>query len=136
MRPAPLSDVAGPQERVQRHTVDRIVDFVQILNAPVPQMGASTLAVLEQVIVPPLPEVQVVGRVARVRAPLAAVPVLAVSLAGLRDPTDAALEFKEEEEDDEVEEEEVFDELRRRVGLHVQARRTRAPPVYPSCSRT
>ena len=26
--------------------------------------------------------------------------------------------------------------LRRRVGLHVRARRTRAPPVYPSCSRT
>ena len=39
--------------------------------------------------------------------------VLALSPAGLRDPTDAALEFEEEEEDDEVEEEEeleMFDE--------------------------
>ena len=39
--------------------------------------------------------------------------MLAVQLAGLRDPTDAALEFEEEEEDDEVEEEEeleMFDE--------------------------
>ena len=59
----------------------------------VPREGASFPAVLEQVIVPLLPEVQVVGRVARVRAPLVAVPVLAVSPAGLRDPTDAALEF-------------------------------------------
>ena len=80
VRPAPLSEVAGPQERVQRHTVEQIVDFVpvvQILNAPVPQTGASITGVLEQVIVPPLPEVQVVGRVARVRARLVAVPVLA-----------------------------------------------------------
>ena len=63
---------------------------------------------LEQVIVPPLPEVQLVGRVARVRAPLVAVPALAVSQTGLRDPTDAALEFEEEEEEDE--ELETFDE--------------------------
>ena len=71
VRPAPLSEVAGPQERFQRHTVEQIVDFVpvvQILDAPVPQMGASTPAVLEQVIVPPRQEVQVVGRGARVRA--------------------------------------------------------------------
>ena len=99
---------------------------------------------LELVIAPPLPEVQFVGRVARVRAPLVAV----LGLAGLRDPTDAALEFEEEEEeDDEVEETEqleMLDEsidqfehsswrpapltpfhggsLRRRVGLHVRAR--------------
>ena len=52
-------------------------------------------------------------RVARVRAPLVAVPVLAVSPAGLLDPTDAALESEEEEEEDDVEEEEeleMFDE--------------------------
>ena len=71
VRPAPLSEVAGPQERFQRHTVEQIVDFVpvvQILDAPVPQMGESTATVLEQVIVPPRQEVQVVGRGARVRA--------------------------------------------------------------------
>ena len=71
VRPAPLSEVAGPQERVQRHTVEQIVDFVPvvvILDAPVPQMGASTPAVLEQVIVPLRQEVQVVGRSAGVRA--------------------------------------------------------------------
>ena len=64
-------------------------------------VGASILAVLEQVIVPPHPEVQAVGRVARVRTLLVAVLVLPVSLAGLRDPTDAALEFEEEEMFDE-----------------------------------
>ena len=47
MCPAPLSEVAGPHKQVQRHTVEQIVDFV-----PVPQMGASILAVLEQAIVP------------------------------------------------------------------------------------
>ena len=39
VRPAPLSEVAGPQERVQRPAVERIVDFlpaVQILDVPVP----------------------------------------------------------------------------------------------------
>ena len=46
---------------------------MQILDAPVPQMEASIPAVLEHVIVPHLPEIQVVERVARVRAPL---PVL------------------------------------------------------------
>ena len=65
---------------------------------------------LEQVIVPPLPEVQLVGRVARVRAPLVAVAALAVPQTGLRDPTDASLEFEEEkEEDEEVEEEEELE---------------------------
>ena len=76
------------------------VPVVEILDAPV----------LEQVIVLPLPEVQVVGRVARVRAPLVAVPVLAVSPAGLRDPTEAALEFGEDEEVEEEKELEMFDE--------------------------
>ena len=113
--PAPLSGVAGPQERVQRHTAEQIEEFapvVQILDAPVPEMGASVRALLEQVIVPLLPEVQFVGRVARVRAPLMAVPSLAVPPTRLRDPTDAALEF-DEEEDEEVEQEEeleMFDE--------------------------
>ena len=57
VRPVPLSEVAGPEERFQRHTVEQIVGFVpmvQILDAPVPQMGASIPAVLEQVIVLPL----------------------------------------------------------------------------------
>ena len=39
-RPAPLSEVAGWQDRVQRHTVDHIVDAVPglpALDAPVPQ---------------------------------------------------------------------------------------------------
>ena len=117
VRPAPLSEVAGPQERVQRHTVEQIVDFVpvvQILDAPVSQMGASIPAVLEQVIVPSLPEVRFMERVARVRAPLVAVPGLAVPPTALRDHSDAALEFEEDEEEDEgVEEEEeleMFDE--------------------------
>ena len=104
VRPAPLSEVAGPQERVQRHTVEQIEEFVpmvQILDIHLPREG-----VLEQVIVPPLPEVQLVGWVARVRAPLVAVPALAVPPTGLRDPTDAALEFEEEEEEDEELEEE------------------------------
>ena len=43
-RPASLAEPPGPQERVQRHTVEHIVDLVrvapmvQILDAPVPQM--------------------------------------------------------------------------------------------------
>ena len=82
------------------------VSVVQILDAPVPQLGAFIPAVLEHVIVP-LPKVQVVGRVARVRAPLVAVLVLAVTPAGRTSrPTGAAPEF-EEEEDDELE---MFDE--------------------------
>ena len=92
VRPAPLSEVAGPQERVQRHTVEQIEEFVpmvQILDVHVPREGASFPAVLEQTIVPPLPEVQLVRRVARVRAPMVAVPALAVPPTGLRDPTDA-----------------------------------------------
>ena len=39
VRPAPLSEVAGPQERVQRHTVEQIEEFVpmvQILDIHVP----------------------------------------------------------------------------------------------------
>ena len=112
VRPAPVSDFAGPHEQVQRHTVKQIEEFVpmvQILDIHVPREGASFLIVLEQVIVPLLPEVQVAGRVARVRAPLVAVPVLAVSPAGLRDPTDAALEFEEEEDEGEEEEEEELE---------------------------
>ena len=40
-RPAPLSEVAGWQERIQRHAVehlDELAPLVQILDAPVPQM--------------------------------------------------------------------------------------------------
>ena len=51
VRPAPLSEVAGPQERVQRHTVEQIVDIVpvlQILDAPVSQMGALSLLCLSR----------------------------------------------------------------------------------------
>ena len=47
MRPAPLSEVAGSQERVQRHTVEQTEDFVHV-----PREGASIPAVLEHVIVP------------------------------------------------------------------------------------
>ena len=90
-----------------------------------------------------------------------AVPVLAVSPAGLRDPTDATLEFGEEEEDDEVREErelEMFDETNdrlehsswrpQRLCPFTAGRREdgwsctfahgeqRAPPVHLSCSRT
>ena len=97
--PAPLSEVAGRQERVHRHSVEQIVDFVpvvQILDGPVPQMVASIPAVLEQVIVPPLPEVHVVGRVADFVTPR----TLHWSLR------------KRREDDDEVEEDvlEMFDE--------------------------
>ena len=62
-RPAPLSEVAGAQERVQRHTVEQIeevVPMVQILDVHVPREGASFPGVLERVIVPPFPEVQLV----------------------------------------------------------------------------
>ena len=44
-RPAPLPEVAGPQERVQRRTVEQLADLapmVQILDALVPLMvGAA-----------------------------------------------------------------------------------------------
>ena len=48
-RPSPLVEVR-PQGRVQRHTVEHIVDvlpFVQILDVPVPQMGDQLVAVLK-----------------------------------------------------------------------------------------
>ena len=50
-RPEALAE-SWPQERVQRRTVEQIVDFlpvVQILDVLVPQVGASIPAVLEQV---------------------------------------------------------------------------------------
>ena len=50
--PAPLSEVAGWQERIQRHTVehaDAICPFVQILDAPVPQMVDQLVVVLSHV---------------------------------------------------------------------------------------
>ena len=73
---------------------------MQILDAPVPQVGASIPAVLEQVIVQPLPEARVVEHVARV--PLMAFPSLDVPMTGLHDPT-------KKEEVEEEEEVEVFD---------------------------
>ena len=79
--------------------------MVQILDVHVPRNGASAPTVLEQVLVPPLPEARAVGNVARVRAPLTALPSLVVPPMGLCDPTDIALEFEEEEE----EEVEMFD---------------------------
>ena len=60
-RPAPLPEVSGPQERVQRRTMEHLADLtpmVQILNDPVPLMVGQLvevfkcldLMVLEQVI--------------------------------------------------------------------------------------
>ena len=40
-RPDRLLDVSGPQERVQRRTIEQIVDYVPVvplLHAPVPRM--------------------------------------------------------------------------------------------------
>ena len=48
--PPPLSEVAGPQERVQRHAVQQIEDFVplvQIRDGPVPQMVDQLVDVLK-----------------------------------------------------------------------------------------
>ena len=87
MRPAPLSEVAGPQERSQRLTLEQIVEFVpvvQILDVPV----ASTPAVPEQVNVQPLPQARAVEHVARVQVPLMAVLSLDVPTTGLHDLTD------------------------------------------------
>ena len=47
VRPAPLSEVAGPQDWVLRHVVEQIVDFapvVQILDLPVPPMVDAEVA--------------------------------------------------------------------------------------------
>ena len=55
-RPASLAEPPGPQERVQRHTVEHTVDLVrvapmvQILDAPVPRTAAGHQALL------PVPE--------------------------------------------------------------------------------
>ena len=64
---------------------------VQILDVHVRQEEGSFPAVLEQLIVPPLPEAPFVAYVARVRAPLVAVPSLVVPQTVLRDPTDTSL---------------------------------------------
>ena len=51
--PAPLSEVAGRQEKVERHFLEHLAEFapmVQILDAPVPQMGGDvtdTLRILD-----------------------------------------------------------------------------------------
>ena len=51
--PAPLSEVAGRQEKVERHFVEHLAEFapvVQILDAPVPQMDGDvtdTLRILD-----------------------------------------------------------------------------------------
>ena len=48
-RPAPLSEVAGWQERVERHTTEHTADiclFVQILDVLVPQTGAQLVKFL------------------------------------------------------------------------------------------
>ena len=51
---------------------------VQVIDAPVPQMGASIPAVPEQVIIQPLPEARVVEHVARVWVKQVAFPSLDV----------------------------------------------------------
>ena len=51
--PAPLSEVAGRQEKVERHFVEHLAEFapmVQVLDAPVSQMGGDvtdTLRILD-----------------------------------------------------------------------------------------
>ena len=46
-RPDRLLDVSGPQERVQRHTVDQTLDAVSpTLDVPVPLMGEQLVDVL------------------------------------------------------------------------------------------
>ena len=46
-RPDRLLDVSGPQERVQRHTVDQILDAVPpTLDVPVPLMGEQLVDIL------------------------------------------------------------------------------------------
>ena len=50
MRPALLSAVSGPQERVQRHTVEQFGELaptVQTLDAPVPQSGDQLVETLK-----------------------------------------------------------------------------------------
>ena len=52
VRPAPLSEVAGPQERVQRHIVEHLEDpapIVQILDVPVLQKGNELANILKLV---------------------------------------------------------------------------------------
>ena len=77
VRPAPLSEVVGPQERVQRHTVEQIEEFmpmVQILDTHVPRArGGSLESVLRWWLC--------WSRLSR--------------SAGLLDPTNAVLEFVE-----------------------------------------
>ena len=51
-RPAPLPELAGWQERVQRHTAEHIVDvlpYLQILDVPVPQMREQLVDILRLV---------------------------------------------------------------------------------------
>ena len=50
-RPTPLVEVR-PQERVQRHTAELIIETfvpVQVLDAPVPQMGNQVMEVLQKI---------------------------------------------------------------------------------------
>ena len=52
LRPGSVFDPV-PQGRVQRHTVEHIVDacpFVQILDAPVPQLGDQVLELLQKIV--------------------------------------------------------------------------------------
>ena len=111
MRPAPLSEVARPHGWV-RHTVEQIVEFVpvvQILDAPVPQVVDSVLAVPEQRIVQHLPEACVLEHVARVWVPLMSFPSLDVPTTGLHDPAEMIAVLELDEEKEEVEEEEVLE---------------------------
>ena len=83
MRPAPLSEVAGLQERDQRRTAEQIEEFalvVQILDVPVPQNGGALEipAVLEQSIVQSIPAAHVVERASRVHVPLMVFPLVDV----------------------------------------------------------
>ena len=138
-RPDRLSAVSGQQERDLRDTVEQLA-AEQVVEVPKISLqdGVPWRAVLR--------EPQVVEQLVDVPVP---------SFCEFELVSEEAEEDYEGEEEEELE---MFDEttnrlelqlappapmpplhggpLRRRVGLHVRARRTRAPPVYPSCSRT
>ena len=72
-RPDRLLDVSGPQERVQRRTIEQIVDYVPVvplLDAPVPQLVDKLEDVLKIVDLP-VPEQEIdVPKISSLSRPL------------------------------------------------------------------